>query len=728
MCRGVERPQVCEPSGTMATLTADEKRAFQGLWEDSDGAFVIIDGSTMRGGDGTLLELTFRSADTCCFRTGNEVFEGALTSDDRILWCDGAQWVRKQRLGAGFDCMQDEASVASATIDSFKAGTPGDSTQDARGQQMSAEELEAELEAAGIPIRRLRSLNAAKALFLKVDRLRGLRLAHLRDEHRRLGFSPIPGATKEELVEILTTRAMWAELTVPELLNECRACRVSDFLRSDIEAGQAEELCERLFRVTCMRRWEDQGIHAKRIGSPQAAEALVEQWERLDDMSLEELQLDYSKRGFSAEVRIGREDLVHQLRALLLWDALPIAELLEECNKQGVPEVPCFPDPEGRRICPDDGLAYTFAELVEAYSHEWSEVELQGYWRDDCVPVVIESVDLPDQVRRRALVERLLPRHRVQFYQSRGVPAERFGSFEPAAALASLFSSFGTMSDADLRKELAKLGFAVAPASREARLERLRKVHLWRELPLAELQLEWKGCAPRLEEKGLPTKGPGQHGSEAEQRYHLQEFLHLSLRVDEWLPLHAGLPAQQLESIQAVVRLAERWRHLGIMSFADLKKESMDWGIAQDNLDRKDLVHRLQTVATWSELAFAELQKECRALGLNSIARPDQRHELMESLLVALKWKFSDRQASGRQGADAMPSRQVSPVVIDYFRILQLPPTANFEAVKRSFRLLALKYHPDKNLGASQAQAAKSFKELLAAYEGLSTFFGVTGK
>ncbi len=54
----------------------------------------------------------------------------------------------------------------------------------------------------------------------------------------------------------------------------------------------------------------------------------------------------------------------------------------------------------------------------------------------------------------------------------------------------------------------------------------------------------------------------------------------------------------------------------------------------------------------------------------------------------------------------------------DYYEILGVPRTASQEEIKRAFRKLAMKYHPDRNPGNKEAEA--KFKEINEAHEVLS--------
>ena len=54
----------------------------------------------------------------------------------------------------------------------------------------------------------------------------------------------------------------------------------------------------------------------------------------------------------------------------------------------------------------------------------------------------------------------------------------------------------------------------------------------------------------------------------------------------------------------------------------------------------------------------------------------------------------------------------------DYYEVLSVERTVTVEEIKKSYRKLAVKYHPDKNPGDKAAE--EQFKELSEAYEVLS--------
>lgn len=57
-------------------------------------------------------------------------------------------------------------------------------------------------------------------------------------------------------------------------------------------------------------------------------------------------------------------------------------------------------------------------------------------------------------------------------------------------------------------------------------------------------------------------------------------------------------------------------------------------------------------------------------------------------------------------------------MIKDYYKILEVPPSATLSEIKKSFRRLAQQYHPDKNAGSNIADA--HFREIQEAYKILS--------
>src|SRR3954467_9075946 len=59
----------------------------------------------------------------------------------------------------------------------------------------------------------------------------------------------------------------------------------------------------------------------------------------------------------------------------------------------------------------------------------------------------------------------------------------------------------------------------------------------------------------------------------------------------------------------------------------------------------------------------------------------------------------------------------VASVKRDYYEVLGVTKTADGDEIKRAYRRLAMKYHPDRNDGEGKAEAELKFKECSEAYE-----------
>lgn len=56
----------------------------------------------------------------------------------------------------------------------------------------------------------------------------------------------------------------------------------------------------------------------------------------------------------------------------------------------------------------------------------------------------------------------------------------------------------------------------------------------------------------------------------------------------------------------------------------------------------------------------------------------------------------------------------------DYYQVLGVQKDATDDDLKKAYRKLAIKFHPDKNPGDKQAAATEKFKEVAEAYDVLT--------
>lgn len=61
-----------------------------------------------------------------------------------------------------------------------------------------------------------------------------------------------------------------------------------------------------------------------------------------------------------------------------------------------------------------------------------------------------------------------------------------------------------------------------------------------------------------------------------------------------------------------------------------------------------------------------------------------------------------------------IPSPPSSPVCVDHYAVLGVSSDSNEEEIRRAYKRLALRYHPDKN---PDADAEEKFKQIAQAYE-----------
>ncbi|CAJ1404051.1 unnamed protein product [Effrenium voratum] len=556
--------------------------------------------------------------------------------------------------------------------------------------------------AAGITVQSLGSHEAAAKLFQEVEQLHAEDLPAVQERYKSLDLPQEQLHDRKWVMQRVSESLFWEALQMPDLLEECemRSVQVSERERTGDDAETRKVLVRKLVKDSCLRAWVKLGIPVGRLGDARAAAMVAEEWRALDTVSATDLRIKCELHGVPVDGGLERHDLLQLLKDVAVWEAMPLHELQVEMSKATGPASRCEGD-------------------------EWS--------------------------KQCQLVEQLLLRRCADFYEDKGIPARRLGSLKAAAKLAKELADLDGIDISSLKAECRRLGVPAEHLQRQELLDLYREMALWHALPAAELRLE---CRARN------VACPQPQGLVVEQE--MKELLVDALLVEKceaWYE-RRGIPVRLLGSVLSAQRVAERWEQLESLSEGGLLFKASAFSIhVEKDCKNSEVIDRVKQAMLWSELPFRELQKVCRQHGVNSVCAPSQKKELLHRLTSTLwappppppppppepkprnfdnfgsrDWQrfsgngFSFNGQGGFKGNGygyKQPNgKATQKTLVPYFKTLGLAPNSDAAAVKKAYRKLALRYHPDKNLEASKEEASQRFREVAEAYAAISQSMG----
>jgi len=334
----------------------------------------------------------------------------------------------------------------------------------------------------------------------------------------------------------------WDNMLLPELLKEAVAkagADEQDVDTNDDPAAQRSFLISKLVGWKRMELWDGQGFQATRVGDLAVACKIVEQFAFFEVMTDEELEAAYLQSGLIPEAAMQRDEQLHMLKCLLVWEALPLEDLEKECSTRGVP--------------------------VEVSALE-------------------ENEDI-----RSAVFSRLAALERMGAWEAAGFQANRIGDPVSVSRVVSCYQQCRQMSDFELEEQYRSAGLRIEKEqSRESKLVVLLHLLMWQEMPRSELASE---CV----QKQLPVP-------QVAKREDLFQLLLIDKIATEcrFCFDKRGIPCSLLAAPWMAYELACRFDELEAMQPDQLHEELVQLNVeVEDGMGEAEQRRRLMDISVW---------------------------------------------------------------------------------------------------------------------------------
>jgi len=556
----------------------------------------------------------------------------------------------------------------------------------------------------GVPAGRIGSLTFSASIFDSFSRFQNMNTKQRKEACKDLKL-PFADRDDVELLQRLQRTTLWQIMPLHGLRAECRDRGIKDVeainntSTGEDQQSEKKRLRDLLLFSLLSDDFEFRGIAVDRLQSTQAAWDLAWRFDELDHMDLKQLRHECRALGVPNTHDMWTDELIEVLREVSLYKSFTLAELHKVCRQRDI------------NLHPSDA---------------------QG----------------SDNQHRAFLLDMLLLRRCARTFEQIGIPALRLSSMYAANAILSRYDQLKDMSMQQLIDEYEMMSLPHRP--RLPKHELLRDLKLWtfwKHLCLEELMLE---CESRV-----VTLGHINNLNHSEAKALLLDKLRLDLFKPYFQELR--IPYEKFSfSFWTCCAIVKQWDEIREKDEASLLKlyKAKVLITSGTKLNRSDLVERLNTHVVWSHCTLKDVQKLCRENLINSIARQDQKAELVSRLANHLwappssqkvnsqspppketpqertrKTPLPDRRPQSRARSSTYShsnkydfQMQAAEQVKAHFRTLGLASDAGVDDIKRAYRKLALKYHPDKN-PLMQEHAADKFRLATEAYKFLSEVF-----